>query len=154
MSDDLRANEWIQTRRRFDWMLGLLCLLVAIVATIAYQVNNQWTVFASVFLACGIWFWFRRTIPANGRPYSRARIRHDHAFMILIGAIAFPTFLAIYAVDWLGLPHVMWIYSGIFVIFLVSVLGGGGWLDRRFRRSIETSQLSSDSNAQDRLSVD
>ena len=153
MPDHNYPNDWVQTRRRVDWMLGSLCLFVAIAGVITYQVTNQWTAFPSVTLACGIWFWFRLTILPNGQAHSKARIRHDHAFMILMGAIGLPTFLAIFAVDWLGLPYAAWLYAGIFAMFLGAVLGGGGWIHRQYRRSIEASQLSLDSPPNEPLST-
>ena len=150
MPDNASSDEWIQTRRRFDWMIGPFCLLITVVAVILCFWTNQWSVFLSAALAYGIWFWFRQTIPAEGRPHSRARIRHDHAFMIFTAAVALPTILAICAIDWLGVKFSAWIGAGVLGVFLALMIGGGTWLDRHYQlMQSGNSKRPSDSHAND-----
>ncbi len=80
-----------------------------------------------------LWLAIRRTIPKEGKAYPRARIQHEHKFMIAMACVVLPCILATFAIDRLDLPHPAWFFAGTYAVFFSLLLVVLGRLERAYR---------------------
>ena len=145
--DGTAPKVWVQTRRRIDFMMSASLIAVGIVATwVSWPA--VWKPLLILPVVAYPWLVLRHAIPKEGRVYPRTRVEHEHKRMAVIASVALPSVLATLAVDWLGLPHPVWFYAGIYAVFFGLMLGLLGRLDRAYGLSTKSNAMTLEHDAQ------